>query len=60
MAQWLSGRLGISNWAARRWVTAAHALEHLPRLSYALERGALCLDKVVELARFATPETEKS
>jgi hypothetical protein len=59
MAQWLSGRLGISNWAARRWVTAAHALEHLPRLSDALERGALCLDKVIELARFASPETEK-
>jgi hypothetical protein len=59
MAQWLSGRLGISNWAARRWVTAAHALEHLPLLSDALDTGVLCLDKVVELARFATAETEK-
>ena len=58
MASWLAGRLGISNWAARRWVVAAHALERLPRLSDALSDGALCLDKVLELARFATPETE--
>jgi hypothetical protein len=59
MAQWLSGRLGISTWSARRWVHAAHALEHLPRLGVALECGVLSLDKTVELARFATPETEK-
>lgn len=58
MAGWLSGRLGISNWAARRWVQAAHALERLPALSNALESGVLCLDKVLELARFATPESE--
>ena len=59
MAGWLSGRLGISNWAARRWVQAAHSLEQLPALGDALESGVLCLDKVLELARFATPETEK-
>ena len=59
MAQWLSGRFGISNWAARRWVDAAHALERLPHLSEALESGVLCLDKILELARFATPETEE-
>jgi len=58
MAQWLSGRLGISTWAARRWVGAAHALEELPRISGALGGGALSLDKVLELCRFATPETE--
>ena len=59
MAQWLSGRLGISNWAARRWVAAAHALENLPLISDALESGVLCLDKVLELTRFASPETEE-
>jgi hypothetical protein len=59
MAEWLSGRYGISNWTARRWVNAAHALEHLPELDRALNDGVLALDKVVELARFATPETEK-
>jgi hypothetical protein len=55
----LSGRVGISNWKARRWVGAAYALEHLPRLSASPESGALSLDKVVELTRFATPATEK-
>ena len=58
MAQWVSGRLGISNWAARRWVHAGHALENLPLISQALERGSLCLDKVLELTRFATADTE--
>jgi Domain of unknown function (DUF222)/HNH endonuclease len=59
MAQWLAGRLGISTWSARRWVDAAHALECLPRLSHALGTGTLSLDKTLELARFATPETEQ-
>jgi Domain of unknown function (DUF222) len=59
MAQWLAGRLGISNWAARRWVAAADALERLPRISDALADGVLSVDKVVELTRFATPDTEK-
>ncbi|MGH2730259.1 MAG: DUF222 domain-containing protein, partial [Actinomycetota bacterium] len=59
LAQWLSYRLGISNWAARRWITAAHALPDLPRLTAAFDSGTLCLDKVLELCRFATPATEK-
>ena len=42
-----------------RWVDAAHALEWLPGISAAFEAGTLSLDKVVELARFATPETEE-
>jgi hypothetical protein len=58
LAQWLSGRLGISNWAARGWVVAAHALERLPRLADAFQFGVLSVDKVCDLARFATPETE--
>ncbi len=59
MAQWLSGQLGISAWIAGRWVTASHAIPTLPLISQALESGRLCLDKVVELCRFATPETEQ-
>jgi hypothetical protein len=58
MAAWLSIRYGISDWKARRWIAAAHALERLPRLSEAFRSGELGVDKVVELARFATPETE--
>lgn len=58
VSQWLWMRYGISNWKAQRWVAAAHALERLPRLSEALADGELGIDKVVELARFAAPETE--
>lgn len=58
LAHFLSIRYGISYWKARRWIVAAHALEALPGLSLGLETGMLGIDKVVELARFATPETE--
>jgi uncharacterized protein DUF222 len=58
LAHWLSMRYGISSWKARRWIAAAHALEQLPRLSRAFASGALGIDKVVELCRFATPEVE--
>lgn len=58
-AQWLSAQLGISNWKARRYISAAYALEHLALLSDALETGALSLDKTLELARFATALDEK-
>ncbi|HEU4488422.1 MAG TPA: DUF222 domain-containing protein, partial [Actinomycetota bacterium] len=59
MAQWVSGRLGISNWSARRWVVAAQALPSLPQISTALEDGSLCLDKVLDLCRFASADTER-
>jgi hypothetical protein len=58
MAQWLYIRYGISDWKARRWIAAAHALEELPRVAEAFERGELGIDKVVELTRLATPDTE--
>ncbi|MEX2458271.1 MAG: DUF222 domain-containing protein [Actinomycetota bacterium] len=58
LAHWLSMRYGISLWKAHRWVAAANALESLPGLSDAFERGRLGVDKVVELARFATANDE--
>jgi hypothetical protein len=58
MAHWLWMRYGISDWKARRWIAAAHALEGLPLLSQAFSAGELGIDKVVELTRFATAETE--
>ena len=58
-AEYVSAIFHISKWKARRWIEAAYALEHLPRLSAALEAGALSLDKTVELTRFATPQAEK-
>jgi Domain of unknown function (DUF222)/HNH endonuclease len=57
-AHWLSMRYGISSWKAYRWIAAARALDELPALSQALATGELGIDKVVELARFATRETE--
>jgi Domain of unknown function (DUF222)/HNH endonuclease len=57
-AHLLSMRYDISHWKALRWLAAAHALERLPRLAQALSSGDLGLDKVVELARFASAETE--
>jgi hypothetical protein len=59
MAHWLVARFGWRPWTARRRVHAAHALEKLPLMSLALETGELCEEKVLELARFANPETEK-
>ena len=58
MAHWLWMRYGVSHWKATRWIAAAHALESLPRISAALASGELGVDKVVELTRFATPDTE--
>ncbi|HYZ14646.1 MAG TPA: DUF222 domain-containing protein [Actinomycetota bacterium] len=57
-AHWLAIRYGVSEWKARRWVAAAHALQNLPLIAEALERGELGIDKVVELARFAKPDAE--
>jgi hypothetical protein len=59
MAQWLAGRFGISSWTGRRWVNASHVIAKLPHISEALQSGRLGLDKVVELCRFATPESEQ-
>jgi hypothetical protein len=60
LPHFLSMRYGISQWKARRWVAAAHALPSLPDISHALAVGQLSLDKVVELTRFADFETEGS
>lgn len=58
MAHFVRMRCGISDWKARRWIAAAHALEDLPRVSQAFSSGELGIDKVVELTRFASAETE--
>jgi Domain of unknown function (DUF222) len=58
-AHFLSIRYGLSDWKARRWIAAAFALEHLPGLAAALSRGTLGIDKLVELTRFATPDSEQ-
>ena len=57
-AEWVSARYGYSRYKARRCVAAAHALQHLPQIGDALADGRLNLDRVIELTRMATPETE--
>lgn len=52
-------RYGISTGKAYRWVGAAHALEHPPRVSEALSSGELGIDKVAELCRFASAGIEE-
>jgi HNH endonuclease/uncharacterized protein DUF222 len=58
MGAWVSVRYSITWWKANRWIDAAHALERLPVIAQAFAFGVLGVDKVVELTRFATPETE--
>jgi hypothetical protein len=59
MAEWVAGRYGMSKWDAHRRLTAARALEGLPRIADALRAGVLSPARVFELTRFATPKTEK-
>ncbi len=58
LPHYLCIRYGISVWKAHRWINSARALEDLPQISDAFSTGVLGVDKVVELTRFAEPETE--
>jgi Domain of unknown function (DUF222) len=55
---WLSMHMGVSYYRASKLLDTALALEGLPLIAEALSSGSLVLDKVIELARFATQETE--
>ncbi len=57
-AHWLSWRTGIAPGAAREKVRVARALASLPRISAAMERGALSFSKVRAMTRVATAENE--
>jgi len=57
-AHWLHWRTGIDLGAAREKVRVARALERLPRLSGAMQRGEISYAKVRALSRIATPENE--
>jgi hypothetical protein len=58
LAQWLATQMGITNLKAKRLINVTHVLPTLPLTSAAFERGQLSMDQIIELCRFATPETE--
>ena len=57
-AEWLGWRLGITRNTANEKVRAARALEDLPLISEAMDRGELSFSKVRALTRVATAESE--
>jgi hypothetical protein len=57
-AEWLAWRIGIRAGAARERLRTALALDDLPRISEAMERGALSFTKVRALTRVATADNE--
>ena len=57
-AHWLNWKCGIDLGAAREKVRAAKALQKLPLLSAAMERGEISYSKVRAITRVATPENE--
>ena len=59
MAHWLWMRYGVSDWKARRWIVASHALGALPLTEDAFTAGRVGIDKVVELCRFVSAENEE-
>ncbi len=57
-AHWLNWKCGIDMGAAREKVRTARALENLPQVSAAMERGEVSYSKVRAITRVATPENE--
>jgi hypothetical protein len=57
-AHWLNWKCGINLGAAREKVRTAHALEKLPQVAAAMERGEISYSKVRAITRVATPENE--
>jgi hypothetical protein len=58
MGSWLSFDLGLEPKTARSWVRVARALLALPLTMEAFEAGAVSLDEVKILCRYATAENE--
>ena len=52
-AHWLNWQCGLNLGAAREKVRVAHALEQLPKISAAMERGELSYAKVRAITRVA-------
>ena len=57
--RWLAWRCGISTREAHEFVRVGEALEELPVIRAAFERGELTFSKLRALTRVATPESEE-
>src|SRR3970282_1773481 len=57
-AQWLNWQCGIGPVASREKVRVARALEQLPEISDAFEKGEISYSKVRAMTRVATPANE--
>ena len=57
-AHWLNWRCGIANSAAREKVRVARALDNLPLINAAFEKGEVSYSKVRAMTRVATNENE--
>jgi hypothetical protein len=57
-AHWLNWKCGLDMGAAREKVRVAHALQSLPKISAAMERGEISYSKVRAMTRVATEATE--
>ena len=58
LTEWTIGRLDVSPETAQVLVRTAKALADLPLLSEALAKAEVSFDRVAELSKTATPETE--
>ena len=58
MATWLAFDLGVEPKTARSWVRVAHSLAELPITREAFRSGAVSLDEVRILCRYASPDNE--
>jgi hypothetical protein len=56
---WVAAQLGCSKAVASTWVQAARRINSLPLLRQAIAQGHLAIDKALQVARYATPETEQ-
>ncbi len=58
-AHWLNWKCGLDLGTAREKLRVAHALEGLPAVAAAMERGELSYSKVRAITRIATPANEQ-
>lgn len=56
----VAAELGVPIAQAKRWVDTARRLRKLPHLSASFESGCVSFEKIEQVSRVATPETDES